>query len=93
MLQKAIDWMYDIHMKPVTINVSEPVYALFQAEAKKRDRTAAELIREAMELYVNEKIHPARDIMQWHPLTLGGIKKDWADGSFREEMLDAGYDR
>lgn len=85
--------MYHIHMKPVTFNVSEPVYALFQAEAKKRDRTAAELIREAMELYVSEKLHPARDIMQWRPLSLGRVIKDWNDGSFREEMLDAGYDR
>ncbi len=80
-------------MKPVTIYVSEVIYSLFKAEARKRDRSAAELIREAMELYIMEKSHPSRSLDQWAPLSLGRVKKDWADGSFREEMLDSGYDR
>ncbi|MBN2050862.1 MAG: hypothetical protein JW760_10490 [Spirochaetales bacterium] len=78
-------------MKPVTIYVSEVIYSLYKAEAGKRDRTAAELIREAMEHYITEKLHPHRGLDEWAPLSLGGVKKDWADGSFRREMLDGGY--
>jgi hypothetical protein len=38
-------------MKAITINVSEPTYAAFQAFSKQQDRTTSELIREAMEEY------------------------------------------
>jgi hypothetical protein len=85
--------MYIIHMKPVTIYVSEIIYSLFKAEARKRDRSAAELIREAMELYITEKTHPSRSLDQWTPLSLGGVKKDWAGGSFRREMFENRYPR
>ena len=37
-------------MKPITINVSEPVYQEFQKQARKLDRTASELIREVSSL-------------------------------------------
>lgn len=77
-----------IHMKPVTIYVSEIVYSLFKAEAGKRDRSTAELIREAMEQYITDKSHHSRSLDQWTPLSLGGVKKDWANGSFRSEMLE-----
>lgn len=83
--------MYYIHMKPLTIYVSEVIYSLFKAEAVKRDRTAAELIREAMELYITERLHPQLNLEDWSPLSLGGVKKDWVDGSFRDEMFDTGY--
>ena len=36
-------------MKTITVNVSEPVYAAFQDHARREDRKASELIREAME--------------------------------------------
>ena len=87
------NYMYNIHMKPVTIYVSEIIYSLFKAEATKRDRTAAELIREAMELYIRERLHPSTSLAEWTPLSLGCVRKDWADGSFREEMLDSGYEQ
>ncbi len=82
--------MYYIHMKPVTIYVSETIYSLFKAEARKRDRTAAELIREAMELYITEQLHHSRSLDAWAPMSFGRIKKDWSDGSFRDEMFDEG---
>lgn len=80
-------------MKPITINVSEPVYRLFAAEAKKRDRKTSELIRDAMELYLSEKVRPSRSLDAWEPVSLGAVKSDWADGSFRGEMIDARYSR
>jgi hypothetical protein len=85
--------MYNIHIKPVTIYVLETVYALYKAEAEKRDRSAAELIREAMELYITEKLHPYRSPDEWAPISLGRVKRDWADGAFRDEMLETGYER
>jgi len=78
-------------MKPITINVSVPVYRLFAAEAKKRDRKTSELIRDAMELYLTEKVHPFRALDSWKPVSLGTVKADWADGSFRDEMIDGRY--
>ena len=46
-------------MKTITVNVSEPVYEEFREYAKKADRKASELIREAMELYRQQ--HMRRD--------------------------------
>jgi len=43
-------------MKTITVNVSEPLYEEFQQYAKRVDRKAAELIREAMELYQRQHI-------------------------------------
>ncbi|MFO7729149.1 MAG: hypothetical protein R6V86_00140 [Spirochaetia bacterium] len=80
-------------MKPITIYVSETVYSLYKAEAEKRDRTASELIREAMEQYITEKLRSHRSLDEWTPLSLGMVKRDWADGSFRDEMLNSGYER
>jgi hypothetical protein len=78
-------------MKPITINVSEPVYRLFAAEAKKRDRKTSELIRDAMELYLAEKVRPSRSLDSWAPVSLGTVKSDWSDASFRDEMIDKRY--
>ena len=47
---------YDTCMKTITVNVSDPVYRDFQKYARQVDRTASELIREAMELYRDQKI-------------------------------------
>ena len=69
-------------MKTITVNVSEPVYRDFQAYAESNDRTASELIREAMEDYRNRRIRPktslatlgnssVREVLQ--PLSLDGL--------------------
>ena len=74
-------------MKAITIHVSEPVYRDFQEFAKRTDRKASELIREAMELYRAQKMgsqatHSVRDIK---PVSVGAILKPWRS---RSEMLD-----
>ena len=43
-------------MKTISIAVSESDYEAFQRAAKRRDRPAAELIREAMAFYREEKL-------------------------------------
>lgn len=83
--------MYIRCMKPITVNVSEPLYAFYQAEAKKRDRKTAELIREAMELYLDEHLRSHPSLEGWQPLSLGEVLLDWADAGFRDEMLSERY--
>ena len=47
-------------MNTIMIDLPDPVYRDFQDYAKRVDRPAADLIREAMELYREQKIAPKR---------------------------------
>jgi hypothetical protein len=58
-------------MKTISVNVSEPVYEDFLEHAQRTDRTAAELIREAMELFRKERIRPRTSLRDLKPLNLG----------------------
>lgn len=62
-----------ICMKAITIHVSEPLYESFQESAKTRGRSAAELIREAMEQYWKERICPQTSLRDWRPSSLGKV--------------------
>lgn len=59
-------------MKTITINVSEIVYEDFQAFAKRSDRKAAELIREAMEEYREHHIQRKTSLRNRRPASVGG---------------------
>ena len=75
-------------MKTITINVSEPVYRDFKEHARVCDRTTSELIREAMEVYRNERIRPKRSLRDLQPLSLGFVKRPMTgDDDLLEEML------
>jgi len=71
-------------MKPITFNVSESTYLEFKKYAKRQDRTTAELIREAMELYREKKIKASasRSLRELEPVSLGRML----------EPLDGGED-
>ena len=58
-------------MKTISVNVSEPVYEDFMEHAQRTDRTAAELIREAMDLFRNQRIRPRTSLAELKPLNLG----------------------
>jgi metal-responsive CopG/Arc/MetJ family transcriptional regulator len=62
-------------MKTITINVSEPVYREFRERAQKLDRTASELIREAMEYYLRDRLRESRSVLTFAALDLGKMKK------------------
>lgn len=64
-------------MKTITINVSAPVYREFQARARRLDRTASELIREAMEAYLRDRRDGSRSVLTLTPLDLGKMKRPW----------------
>lgn len=59
-------------MKAITVNVSEPVYEDFQEYARKMDRKASELIREAMEMYRQQYMHRRTSLRNRHPASVGG---------------------
>lgn len=71
-------------MKTISVNISEPVYADFLDHAKRTDRTAAELIREAMELFRNQRIRPKTSLAALKPLELG---KTLRPLSHRDDLL------
>ena len=73
-----------IHMKTITINVSEPIYREFQARARRTDRTASELIRQAMEEYLRNERGGSGSVLSFQPLDLGRVKKGW---SAKDDLL------
>lgn len=77
-------------MKAITINVSEPTYESFQQYAKKVDRKAAELIREAMELYQRQHIQRQTNLRERRPpVGVGGaIRPLSREDDLLGEMLD-----
>lgn len=75
-------------MKTITVNVSEPVYLEFQEEAKRQDRTTAELIREAMESYRQRWRSRGGSLRDLAPLELGEVKRPLTqDDDLLGEML------
>lgn len=76
-------------MKTITVNVSEPVYADFQQHARKMDRKASELIREAMELYRQVHMQRSSSLRDRRPVSVGGpILPLTADDDLLGDMLD-----
>ncbi len=62
-----------VYMKTISVNVSEPVYRDFLEYARRTDRTAAELIREAMELFRAQRIAARGSLKTLGPLDLGEV--------------------
>ena len=76
-------------MKTISVNVSEPVYQDFLEHARRTDRTAAELIREAMELFRAQRIAARTSIKTLGPLDLGKVVAPLdSEDDLLEEMLD-----
>jgi predicted transcriptional regulator len=76
-------------MKAITINVSEPVYREFQRYATTLDRTTSELIREAMEDYLDQKLSRHASMKDLEPVSLGRILRDTTTrGDLLAEMRD-----
>lgn len=76
-------------MRTITINVSEPVYEDFRQFARKTDRKASELIREAMELYRKEHMQRRTSLKDRRPASVGGpIRAITTEDDILGEMLD-----
>ena len=75
-------------MKTININVSEPVYRDFQRFARARDRTASELIREAMAEFRERRIARSTTA-DLSPVSVGRVLKPMhVEDDLLEEMLD-----
>ncbi|MCC5835455.1 MAG: hypothetical protein JJU20_12035 [Opitutales bacterium] len=80
-------------MKTITVNVSEPVYEEFQQYARKTDRKASALIREAMELYCRQHIQRRTSLRDRRPVSVGGaIEAITAEVDLLESMLNDARD-
>ena len=76
-------------MKTITVNVSEPVYQDFRLYARKTDRKASELIREAMEMYRQLHMQRRTTLRDRHPANVGGpIAALGGEDDLLEEMRD-----
>ena len=76
-------------MKTITVNVSETEYRLFQEYAKRHDRTASELIREAMVQYRTTQMAPQKSLLDAVPLSLGKVRVPLSgEDDILGEMLD-----
>ena len=79
---------YGACMKTITVNVSEPVYAEFQAASKSAGRPTSVLIREAMELYRRERLRPVGDLVGFQPRSAGQVLRPLsAHDDLFDEML------
>jgi hypothetical protein len=86
---------YDSDMKTIQLDIPEPVYDEFEAFAEQTRREPSAVMREALELYRDERIRPARlknghSILDHEPVSLGQILKPWTS---RAEMLEDFFDR
>ena len=76
-------------MKAITVNVSEPTYRAFQAYAERTDRTTSELIREAMEMFREQRILSRRgSVLDIDPVSAGEVLRPLGpEDDLLEEML------
>ncbi len=77
-------------MKPVTIYFQDLKYLMYQKLAIEQNRKAAELIRDAMDEYLEKYSHKKTSFDDWKPLDLGGLKpgaNDWITKDYIDEMI------
>lgn len=80
-------------MKPVTVYFQELKYLMFQELASRQNRKAAELVRDAMDEYLENHAKQSASLDSFKPVSLGGLKvgaQDWLSKDFQSEILDSG---
>jgi hypothetical protein len=79
-------------MKTITIHVPEEKYQAFKEYALEHDKSAAQLIREAMDDYYRRHLQPGHSVLDIEPLDLGETLRDLSpDDDLLEEMLHDRY--
>jgi hypothetical protein len=76
-------------MKPVTIYFQDLKYLMYQKLAMEQNRKAAELIRDAMDEYLERHSRKKSSLDDWKPLNLR-LKpgaKDWISKDYIDEMI------
>ncbi|MBP5603292.1 MAG: hypothetical protein J6X78_11260 [Treponema sp.] len=80
--------------KLVTIYFQELKYLMFQQMAKEQNRKTAELVRDAMDEYLEKHSGAKKSFEAWEPVSLGGLKAgavDWASKDYQDEMLGSAF--
>jgi predicted transcriptional regulator len=75
-------------MKAITINVSEPIYDRFKEYARSHDRTTSELIREAMEVYLRERVDAKSSIRDLRVRSAGAVLRPITRDGLSEELFN-----
>lgn len=83
-----------VKKKLVTIYFQELKYLMFQQMAKEQNRKTAELVRDAMDEYIENHSGAKKSFTAWKPVSLGGLKAgaaDWASKDYQDEMLGSAF--
>jgi len=79
--------MYNRYMKLISIKVSEKAYARFREYANRRGRAVAEVIREAMDYYIDNRIDASTELRRMPTSSKPKLKRRWSKEEIQEEML------
>ena len=76
--------------RTITLDVPEGLYRDFEAHAQRENRTAAELMCQALEAYDRQRFQRIGSLRDLTPLDLGEVLRPLTrDDDLLEEMLDA----
>ena len=71
-------------MRVISVHVAETSYDGLKALAARRGRPVAELLREAMDLYLRREVGSGEPVLSLSPHDSGRLLEGWT----REELLD-----
>lgn len=78
--------MYNRYMKPISTHVSTQAYERFRALATRRGRSVAELIREAMDVYLADERQQGPSLLDIPARRSGRLKRTWTRAELLDEM-------
>ena len=79
--------MYTQYMKLISVKVSEKAYSAFREYAGRRGRAVAEVIREAMDVYLDQRIHPSAELRRMPTTSKPKLKRPWSKEEIQKEIL------
>jgi predicted transcriptional regulator len=74
-------------MKPISVHVSEDTYEELKSLAARSGRPVAELIRRAMDRYVELERRARRSILDIEPHHSGRLLSEWDRSELLDEMM------
>ncbi len=86
-LEKCRPYMQDVRMKAVSARVSDSTYAELRMIARMSGRPVAELIRQAMDEYLERHGSSGRSLVDIKPHRGGRLLRRWMRAELFEEMI------